>query len=124
MLNFCTQCGHGVAPYDHFCSRCGHNLDNDVTNAPVTEFHWPQDFYRGNPVEIADRDVDKYVQKVRDYLSHSQDENDYSFIASGDVIVWGYRHDDGIDIYVSRNYFHLNGFMDKDGSFERCEEEE
>lgn len=124
MVKYCTKCGKAAALEDCFCSACGNKLDTGVTNTPVTEFHWPQDFYRGNSIEVTDWNVDAFAQQVRDKLVHSDEEFGYSFITTGDVFVWGYRSEDGIDIYVTRNYFQLKGYMDENGNYEAYEPED
>lgn len=68
-------------------------------------------FMGEDTVKISDEQLDKYVKKVYNGLKENPDEESY-IIAAGDSMVVGFNREDGISLYVCRDY--EEAFWDKD----------
>lgn len=68
---------------------------------PIT-FH-KMDAVNGEAVEIGDEQTQKYVDEVVKYLATHDD--DYANTGTGNTMVFGFKYDDGIDVYVAKNYW-------------------
>lgn len=124
MMQYCTQCGKQVSAEDRFCRSCGHRLDDEKALDVKAKPNWPQDFRLTNGVKLKDDEVEKYVQRIVNLLGTSMEDCDYQFIACGDTIVWGYKIEDEILIYVTHDYYTLNGHVDQHGNYTPYTEEE
>lgn len=120
MSKYCCACGSSVRDGDRYCSACGKMIVDQKKN----DVHWPESFDRGNPVALPDEDIDRYVQAVKNNLLSSKDDIDFYFCQSGDTFVWGYKFEEEISIYVTRNYYDLKGYLDEHGNFSEYTEDE
>lgn len=68
---------------------------------PVTFHH--VDSVCGEAVEIGNEQTQKYVDEVVKYLA-TQDDN-CAHTGTGNTMVFGTKYDDGIDVYVAKNYW-------------------
>lgn len=88
------------------CPECGEeacvNENRQIKPTYPTTFHH-MDAVDGKAVEIGDERTHKYVDEVVSYLIQ-HDDNSCS-IGSGNTMVFGNKYDDGIDIYVTKNYW-------------------
>lgn len=69
---------------------------------------WPMTFhhtYVPEAVDLSDETVDTMVDKVVDGLKNSNEEYAWAMTATGTGLVFGVKTDDGIDIYVTKDYW-------------------
>lgn len=91
------------------CPECGKescvNEDRQIKPTyPITFHH--TDAVNGEAVEIGDEQTQKYVDEVVKYLIEHDDEWACS-TGTGNTMVFAFKYDgdDGIDIYVAKNYW-------------------
>lgn len=83
--------------------------DRDYSLFPI----YPDKFYSTgkDAVKLSDKDLNNWAKKVYDKLKENPDEESY-IIATGDSMVVGFNGEDGISLYVYRDY--EEAFWDKD----------
>lgn len=77
-----------------------------------------QDFHKNNGVKLTDEKIQNMIDDVVKRLNNS---GEYSFSATGDTIVIGFRWEKEINIYVCRNYEHAEAWIDKNGHYQKMD---
>lgn len=89
------------------CPNCGYEIDVTNTNTERTiKMTWNKTFRHtcsDNSVEVSDDDIQKMIDRVYDGL---KDENDgYSYTATGNTLVVGLKNSDATTVYVTKDYY-------------------
>lgn len=70
---------------------------------------FPDDFYLfGDGAKISDEKITDMASSIEKSLRNSEEEYDYHYTATGDAIVFGFKDEDGITIYVAKNYYQID----------------
>lgn len=89
--------GYGIV-----CPVC----DDEIIIQEFANFTFPDSFYQfGNGVKLTDSEIQRYIDENVDYLRNTENEFDFSLTGSGDSIVIGTKTEEGITIYVAKNYY-------------------
>lgn len=85
------------------CPECG----NEIEIIKINSCQFPESFFHFGKGKILTYDeIQEYVNHVKMSLETSNEDYNYSLMASGDTIVFGTKDlDEGITIYVARDYF-------------------
>lgn len=87
-----------------YCGVCGEQITIWEDGTP-TEVTYPQDFYSyADSVKVKDSEINEWIKKC---VSDLDKDTDYSFMASGDTIVFAYKCDgDGSEatVVVAKKY--------------------
>lgn len=83
--------------------------DRDYSLSPI----YPDKFYPmgEDAVKLSDKDLNNWAKVVYDRLKENPNEESY-IVATGDSMVVGFNGEDGISLYVCRDY--EEAFWDKD----------
>ena len=87
-----------------YCGVCGEQITiwEDDTPAEVT---YPQDFYSyADSVKVKDSETNEWIKKC---VSDLDKDTDYSFMASGDTIVFAFKSDEDVPsatVVVAKKY--------------------
>lgn len=86
--------------------------DRDYSLSPI----YPDKFYSmgEDAVKLSDKELNNWAKVVYDRLKENPDEESY-IAATGDSIVIGFNGEDGISLYVCRDY--EEAFWDKDNGW-------
>lgn len=89
------------------CFTGGYDMDDTdqlftMDNPP----HYPQDFYVfKNPNSgVSDADINKWIEDMMQFFKRNPNE-DMQVTATGNAVVIAMRFEDGIHIYVARDYY-------------------
>lgn len=90
------------------CPNC--NNEESISDKRVQASTWKITFRHTNALtckDIKDTEIQEYVNHVLNVLSSDDNEDgDSFFTATGDLLVCGYKHDEGeIDIIVTKDYW-------------------
>lgn len=100
-------CGKGIV-----CPVCG----EDIVIKKVKPFEFPDGFYHfGERKEVAhltDNEVQEYIDDTVKNLRKSNLEFDLSYQQCGDTIVFGFKNEEGITVWVAKNYYEADEFFD------------
>lgn len=128
-------------PKRHICDECGAELEYDAADIHVgwmgCEYvtcpncnketaigdkriqapTWKATFHHTtsaeNAVDIPDHEVQTYVNKVvKNLCSDKWEVGQFSMTFTGNLLVFGVKWEDGIDIYVTKDYWEDNLFPD------------
>lgn len=90
-----------------YCGVCGEEIflsDSDKTPT-IETIQYPKDFYSfANAVPIKDNEINKWVEKC---INDLDKDTDFSYIASGDTIVFAYKSDKDLPsaaVVVAKKY--------------------
>lgn len=77
---------------------------------------YPDKFYfmSEDAVKLSDKDLNNWAKTIYDKLKENPDEESY-IVATGDSMVVGFNGEDGISLYVCRDY--EEAFWDKDNGW-------
>lgn len=92
---FCPQCG-GVIVLEH-----------------IEPFTFPDTFsHIENSVSLTDEEIQNYVNIIKRQLQQEVEVGEFSFIATGDTIVFGLKFEDEDNIIVAKNYWEESVFKE------------
>lgn len=126
-------------PKRHTCDECGAELEYDAADAHIgwmgVEYVtcpncnketmvndkriqapiWKATFYRTSvtegAIDIPDHEVQVYIDKVvKNLCSDKWEIGQFSMAFTGNLLVFGVKWEDGIDIYVTKDYWEDNLF--------------
>lgn len=81
--------------------KCDHDAESFLTRGSI---QYPEDFHHyGKGNEIDDADINDWVKQCIKFLDTHPDKN-YYYIASGNSIIFAFNEEDGIDLYVCKDY--------------------
>lgn len=86
-----------------YCPACGQFIKIK------DRWKFPDDFYHfGDGAKISDEKITDMASSIEKSLRNSEEEYDYHYTATGDAIVFGFKDEDGITIYVAKNYYQID----------------
>lgn len=87
-----------------YCGVCGEQITIWEDDTP-TEVTYPQDFYSyADSVKVKDSETNEWIKKC---ISDLDKDTDYSFMASGDTIVFAFKSDEDVPsatVVVAKKY--------------------
>ncbi len=87
-----------------YCGVCGEQITIWEDDTP-TEVTYPQDFYSyADSAKIKDSETNEWIKKC---VSDLDKDTDYSFVASGDTIVFAFKSDEDVPaatVVVAKKY--------------------
>lgn len=108
----CEHCGRQIAYYEDevedgviICPNCEEEIYVDPAKKP---FVWPGGFYHCSAFDGAAYVTDKETQAEVDNMLQNLQKSaigDHSTWASGDTLIIGIHYEDGIQIYVTKDYY-------------------
>ena len=108
----CDRCNSQIAYYEYevedgviLCPNCGEEIYVDPTKKP---FVWPGGFYHFSASDSATCVTDKEIQaEIDDMLQNLQESaiGCHTAWATGDTLIIGIHYEDGIQIYVTKDYY-------------------
>ena len=85
------------------------NCNEAIMTEHVEPFTFPDTFYRFSASKgascLSDDEVQKYVNIVKRKLQQKCQVGEYTFIGSGDTMVFGFKFEDEDEIIVAKNYW-------------------
>lgn len=92
------------------------NCDEPIILEYVEPFTFPDTFYHFGASEgvvcLSDNEVQKYVNIVKRKLQKELKIGEYTFIGTGDTMVFGFKFEDEDVIYVAKNYWEDSVFKE------------
>lgn len=89
------------------CPECGR--DTMVGEKRKAKPTWPLTFHNtckeNGTVDLAEEAVQDMVDKVVEALKESDEEWTYAMTSCGTVLVFGCKSNDGIEVYVTKDYW-------------------
>ena len=55
--------------------------------------------------ELKNEDIQEYINNCYKYLMNEAKPGDFYMTGSGDTMVFGFRYEDTVDLYVTRDYY-------------------
>lgn len=108
----CEHCGRQIAYYEDevedgaiICPNCEEEIYVDPTKKP---FVWPGGFYHVSASDNAVRVTDKEIQTEVDFMLQSLKKLEighHTTWSTGDTLIIGIHYEDGIQIYVTQDYY-------------------
>ena len=86
------------------CPHCG----GVVKTEHIKSFTFPDTFYHFGTNEaskLTNEETQHYVDIVKNKLQQECQVGEYTFIGSGDTMVFGFKFEDEYVIYVTKNYW-------------------
>ena len=95
------------------CPNC--NKETMVNDKRIQAPIWKATFYRTSvtegAIDIPDHEVQVYIDKVvKNLCSDKWEIGQFSMAFTGNLLVFGVKWEDGIDIYVTKDYWEDNLF--------------
>lgn len=93
------------------CPECGYEimseyLDGIKLNSQNIEF--PKHFYKFKGVDIDDQQIQKWVSECLKCMEESDESYGcYTFVGSGNSMVFVFKHEDDYSVYVAKNYWEV-----------------
>lgn len=88
-----------------YCPHC----NGIIETKRIKPFTFPDSFYQfsvsGGAVEMSNEKIQEYINIVRRELEQECEVGEYTFIGSGDTMVFGFKFEDEYVIYVAKNYW-------------------
>lgn len=113
----CEHCGRQIAYYEDevedgaiVCPNCEEDIYVDPTKKP---FVWPGGFYHFSASDGATCVMDREIQAEVDGMLKNLQKSaigHHTAWATGDTLIIGIRYEDGIQVYVTKDYY--NQFLD------------
>lgn len=88
------------------CPEC--NEDCFVSDHRVEPPNWKTTFDHVNSAtakELKNEDIQEYIDNCYKYLMNEAKPGDFYMTGSGDTMVFGFRYEDTVDLYVTRDYY-------------------
>ena len=88
------------------CPEC--NEDCFVSDHRVEPPNWKATFDHINSAtakELKNEDIQEYIDNCYKYLMNEAKPGDFYMTGSGDTMVFGFRYEDTVDLYVTRDYY-------------------
>ena len=88
------------------CPEC--NEDCFVSDHRVEPPNWKATFDHVNSAtakELKNEDIQEYIDNCYKYLMNEAKPGDFYMTGSGDTMVFGFRYEDTVDLYVTRDYY-------------------
>lgn len=88
------------------CPEC--NEDCFVSDHRVEPPNWKATFDYINSAtakELKNEDIQEYIDNCYKYLMNEAKPGDFYMTGSGDTMVFGFRYEDTVDLYVTRDYY-------------------
>ena len=88
------------------CPEC--NEDCFVSDHRVEPPNWRTTFDHVNSAtakELKNEDIQEYIDNCYKYLMNEAKPGDFYMTGSGDTMVFGFRYEDTVDLYVTRDYY-------------------
>lgn len=92
------------------------NCNESIVLEHIAPFTFPDTFYHFSTNEISKRtneETQNYVNIVKRKLQQECQVGEYSFIGSGDTMVFGFKFEDEDVIYVAKNYWEDSVFKEQ-----------
>lgn len=109
-----------MSDFDKFC--IGHCEDiesllggNDMN---IKFYYNKKDFSKNDGVKLKDYEIQDMIDDV---IKRLDSPGEYSFSATRDTIVIGFRWEEEIHIYVCKNYEHAEAWLDENGNWEKMD---
>ena len=95
-----------------FCPQCGATIETEH----IEPFTFPNTFYHcgesENAMPLTDEEIQKYVNAVKRQLQQELKVGEFTFTATGDTIVFGFKFEDEDNIIVAKNYWEDSVFKE------------
>lgn len=88
------------------CPEC--NEDCFVSDHRVEPPNWKVTFDHVNSAtakELKNEDIQEYIDNCYKYLMNEAKPGDFYMTGSGDTMVFGFRYEDTVDLYVTKDYY-------------------
>ena len=88
------------------CPEC--NEDCLVSDHRIEPPNWKTTFDHINSAtakELKNEDIQEYIDNCYKYLMNEAKPGDFYMTGSGDTMVFGFRYEDTVDLYVTRDYY-------------------
>lgn len=88
------------------CPEC--NEDCFISDHRVEPPNWKVTFDHINSAtakELKNEDIQEYIDNCYKYLMNEAKPGDFYMTGSGDTMVFGFRYEDTVDLYVTRDYY-------------------
>ena len=88
------------------CPEC--NEDCFVSDHRIEPPNWKATFDHVNSAtakELKNEDIQEYIDNCYKYLMNEAKPGDFYMTGSGDTMVFGFRYEDTVDLYVTRDYY-------------------
>ena len=88
------------------CPVCGE--DCFISDHRVEPPNWKATFDHINSAtakELKNEDIQEYIDNCYKYLMNEAKPGDFYMMGSGDTMVFGFRYEDTVDLYVTRDYY-------------------
>lgn len=88
------------------CPEC--NEDCFVGDYRIEPPNWKATFDHVNSAtakELKNEDIQEYIDNCYKYLMNEAKPGDFYMTGSGDTMVFGFRYEDTVDLYVTRDYY-------------------
>ena len=88
------------------CPEC--MKDVFVSDHRVEPPNWKATFDHINSAtakELKNEDIQEYIDNCYKYLMNEAKPGDFHITGSGDTMVFGFRYEDTVDLYVTRDYW-------------------
>ena len=114
----------GITPdmsdFDKFCISHCKDIEsllggNDMN---IKFYYNKKDFSKNDGVKLKDYEIQDMIDDV---IKRLDSPGEYSFSATGDTIVIGFRWEEEISIYVCKNYEHAEAWLDENGNWEKMD---
>lgn len=108
----CEHCGRQIAYYEDevedgviICPNCEEEIYVDPAKKP---FVWPGGFYHVSASDSATRVTDKEIQTEVGFMLQNLKKSEighHTVWSTGDTLIIGIHYEDGIQIYVTQDYY-------------------
>ena len=88
------------------CPEC--MKDVFVSDHRVEPPNWKATFDHINSAtakELKNEDIQEYIDNCYKYLTNEAKPGDFYMTGSGDTMVFGFRYEDTVDLYVTRDFY-------------------
>lgn len=112
-----------LSDFDKFCISHCEDIENILEyinnkNKNIKFYYNKQDFDKNDGVKLTDSKIQDMIDDVIKRLDSSKG---YSFSATGDTIVIGFKWEEEVDVYVCKNYEHAKAWLDENGNWEKMD---
>lgn len=116
-----------MSDFDKFC--IGHcedieavletnNKKRGESETMIKFYYNEKDFTKNDGVKLSDERIQDMIDEVIKGLA---EPGDYSFSATGDTIVIGFRWEEEMSIFICKNYEHAEAWVNENGDWEKMD---